>query len=533
VPGIRLEVRQVPYVEHPGFGPGTLLARLGAGEDRGELPLLSAADRSHTSASEFLDREALAQALAGTGERTGRPLSEGGLKALREDGRLVLTGHQPVILGGPLFTFLKAVSVLSLADLLGREPGAPLVPAFWVATEDHDILEANRCTVSGRKFVCPYEGPVAAGRVPPLGRIDPRACRKPLLAFLEETLPESEFRPALLKAVTDADFSDYGSLFATLLRRILGPRELVIVDPMDLRMLSAPVLADAVERWQALEEAFEKGSGMLRNRGFAPPLRDIGLFEIREGGRVKCTRTPEGFELSVGERGLGETAEEIRRRPSDFSPSAGLRPVLQDAVLPVLAYVGGGTELLYLWQIDPLYDVLGITRSRIHPRVSATFLEAGVRKAAEKAGLYPDGLWESDRRLEDTRSEGGDDAETRSIERLGAELADAVSRAGLPRSRRWLDRSAAALRHQTQKIVRRLTDDKREEEGRGRQRIEKVAAALLPSGKPQERVANVLEFLARYGPEFIDRCLASLDPLAVAHQIADIRPAHSTEGESP
>jgi bacillithiol synthase len=42
------------------------------------------------------------------------------------------------------------------------------------------------------------------------------------------------------------------------------------------------------------------------------------------------------------------------------------------------------------------------------------------------------------------------------------------------------------------------------------EQIEKAAVNLSPQGKPQERVLNVHQYLARYGPELIGRVLAEV-----------------------
>ena len=50
-------------------------------------------------------------------------------------------------------------------------------------------------------------------------------------------------------------------------------------------------------------------------------------------------------------------------------------------------------------------------------------------------------------------------------------------------------------------------------------RLEKIVAALLPRGKPQERSENVILFLNRYGRDFVRLALEKLDPLSTMHQV--------------
>jgi bacillithiol synthase len=52
------------------------------------------------------------------------------------------------------------------------------------------------------------------------------------------------------------------------------------------------------------------------------------------------------------------TAAELAATPEALSPSALLRPVMQDYLLPTAAYVGGPAELAYLAQSQVLYQAL-------------------------------------------------------------------------------------------------------------------------------------------------------------------------------
>src|SRR5690348_7869136 len=54
------------------------------------------------------------------------------------DGVVVSTGQQAALFGGPLYTLVKALSALALADVLERETGIAVAPVFWAATDDAD-----------------------------------------------------------------------------------------------------------------------------------------------------------------------------------------------------------------------------------------------------------------------------------------------------------------------------------------------------------------------------------------------------------
>ncbi len=63
---------------------------------------------------------------------------------LAPDTIVVTTGQQPGLFTGPLYTIYKALSVVALARHLETQWQRPVLPVFWLATDDHDAAEANR-----------------------------------------------------------------------------------------------------------------------------------------------------------------------------------------------------------------------------------------------------------------------------------------------------------------------------------------------------------------------------------------------------
>jgi len=515
---LRIETVRVPFAEAAGFGEAHIWARLAAGDLPDGYPALTLGGAGRSSGSEFLDRAAAAESVARQNPEMPSPPA---------DARYVVTGQQPGLLTGPLYTVLKAITAVGLSERLSAESGSPVLPLFWVASEDHDVLEVNRVTVRGRRFVHEYDGDLSRGKVHQVADIDIAAVREPLLEFLRETLPETEFTPRALDTVASADYSSYASAFAGIMREVFAGTELRLVDPIALRPLTAPVLAECAARWDEVTAAFERGSAEVRSAGIEPPLAAPGLFEIVGTGRARVAVefSGGGAKLSAGEVTLAEAADEIRRRPLEFSSGAALRPVVQDAVLPVVATVGGPAECAYLWQIGDVYAAVGVTRSLVAPRISATIVEQKIIRAARKAGLAPESVLEahamlSSHELEVDASPGiarVEEAAAELLARVDAAAADIVPAGESPR---WLRKGRSGVEQSVSRIAMQLREERRKAAGLGRDRLEKIVSALTPGGQPQERSANVMEFLDLYGPELVSALLATLDPLAAAHQLA-------------
>src|ERR1700761_5972616 len=71
---------------------------------------------------------------------------------VREGAAAVVTGQQVTLFGGPLFTIFKASTVIRRAKDASIS-GRPHVPIFWLATEDHDLAEANHVSLPDRHEV--------------------------------------------------------------------------------------------------------------------------------------------------------------------------------------------------------------------------------------------------------------------------------------------------------------------------------------------------------------------------------------------
>jgi uncharacterized protein YllA (UPF0747 family) len=221
---------------------------------------------------------------------------------------------------------------------------------------------------------------------------------------------------------------------------------------------------------------------------------------VQDGDQFVTRRSRERFDLPAIERiAAGE--------PTRLSPNVLLRPAVESALLPTVAYLGGPGELRYLALTPPIYDRLGIPRQRPLPRWSGVIVEPRVDRALEKFGVTLADLFAPPGALEArlVRSQ------------LPAEAVDALD--GL---RRALDEGYAVLERAAVEIdptLARPTQTARQQALGGTQDIEKklvhhlkrrqetelgqlarARTALVPGGKPQERVLTVAPFLARFGP---------------------------------
>src|SRR5690606_18974169 len=108
----------------------------------------------------------------------------------------------------------------------------------------------------------------------------------------------------------------------------------------------------------------------------------------------RVIRTARGWATRRQRAGISETAllDMIETEPDRFSPNVLLRPVVESAVFPTVAYVAGPGELSYFAQIGCLFAAHGILAPVVVPRPSVTLIDGKVRSTLEQLGLDADAV---------------------------------------------------------------------------------------------------------------------------------------------
>ena len=444
------------------------------------------------------------------------------LSAFVESGGFVVTtGQQAGFLTGPLFTVYKAATAIALAKRLEQAMARPVLPVFWVASEDHDWEEASHTfLLNGTNDPVRIDAePAEPPSDRPVFRV-PLSGIEPLIGTLEDVLIPSEFREDCLALVRGA-YRDGASLadgFEHVLDALMGDQGLLIVraeDPV-VKSRSKPVLRAALERGDELEAALVQRSAELEGAGYHDQVALVphGLQLFHEGpeGRVRLFRDADG--VRVGKEGsarpLSDWVEALGREPGRFSPNALLRPLAEAASFPVLAYVAGPGEAAYYAQNQVLYDLLGLPMPVITPRASVRVIEPKVDKVLEKYELDPEVLERPLHELvtERAKDEVPDDVKTAlaSIRRAlgegtaallaGAKTVDPTLKGPIGQAR---NQSLRAFADAEKKILQAVKRQNETLEGQ----LSKARSNLYPTGVPQERILNVFHYLARYGPDFV------------------------------
>src|SRR5258705_557031 len=247
---------------------------------------------------------------------------------------------------------------------------------FWVAGDDQDLAEANHAAVLGGdgellKIVL-RERPHEAPQLPLFRELCGKEARIALQA-LDAALPDTEFKADVLswlETVYEPDFNlaDAG---AGALQYLMEQRGLAVFRAHDrnAKRAAAPWIL------KALDETLPDGLTPVMVEG------RLGRDRVRKDGNAFVLRRS-------GERLTRSELEKIAAEtPEKLSPNVLLRPVIEAALFPTLAYVGGPGEMEYLPEAAPLFSSLGVAPQAHVPRWSGVIIEARVDKILSKHGL--------------------------------------------------------------------------------------------------------------------------------------------------
>ncbi|HEX8709976.1 MAG TPA: bacillithiol biosynthesis cysteine-adding enzyme BshC [Pyrinomonadaceae bacterium] len=487
------------------------------------------------------DRGALCDALSAMNSGWGAgPEVLANIERLRQaDCLAVVSGQQAGLFTGPLYTIYKALSAVKLAGCLTQR-GTAAVPVFWIATEDHDFAEVASAEFIGCdcRLASVSVSPALHREGTPVGSVTLDESIEETVKRLLEVLPTTEFTPEVEKLLRGAwaQGARYGEAFARMMTVLLGRYGLILLDPQDagLKRLAAPLYAEAARRAQEIAAALDARSRELEAAGYHAQVvtspNSFPLFLHNEDGTRHAVTRTDGGRYRAREGREEQTVEELSalalREPTRFSPNVTLRAVVQDYLLPTVAYFGGAAEIAYFAQTAEVYRLLDRPATPILHRASMTVVEHRTGRTLSRYGLSLTDLFA-----------GLDPVLARVVEEhLGAETAQT-----LHRTEESVNRELDALQEQLKQVDPTLADAletgrrkinyqleglrtrfHRAQLNRDRaahRQLERAFAALYPDKTLQERHINITSLLARHGSYIINWIYDAINLGSSDHQI--------------
>ena len=446
----------------------------------------------------------------------------------------VVTGQQVGLFGGPVFSVYKALSAVKLADE-ARSLGMNCVPVFWLATEDHDFEEVNQVQILAPDgHLERLASPTSGAKDAPVGSICFGTEISEAVARTESLLGQSEVTKLLAACYRPGD--TFGTAFAKLFARLFADFGVILLDGSDpeLDRIVAPLYHEVLERASGLNQGLLRRDEQLRAAAYHQQVRitasSTPLFAMREGSRIPIHSDATGWFL-IGEEGASqqELAALASASPESLSPNVLLRPVVQDYLLPTLAYVGGAAEVAYFAQAAALYEDLLGRVTPIVPRFSATLIDAKPQALLERYRLQFSDLFHGTDSVRDTI---GSHLLSSNLQSSFDQAATAVERsmATVGESLAQLDKTLVeSAQHAELKMLHQLTS-LRSRAARAELRQSEVAERharllsnfLYPDKVLQEREFAGIYFLAKHGRELLPSLLVTIHPDCVDHQLISL-----------
>lgn len=453
--------------------------------------------------SDFAGRawlDAIASALSASGP--GRERLE---RVARANGVVVTTGQQPGLFGGPVYTWSKALSALALADAIERETGVPAAPLFWAATDDADLVEAQSVWLARDGGAVELRGGAVAVPGTPAAAT-PQGNLRRELELLREAAGSAAASPWLELAV--AAHGDpartIGAAYTELLEGVLGPLGICVLDAAhaQVRMAGADLLHTVLARSVPVSAALSARSADIRAHGFKPQVDDVAgltpVFVYEHGVKRRVALDEAGSVLADTGAALG--------------PTVLLRPVMERAIVPTIAYVAGPGELAYFAQVSALAASLDVRVPVAVPRWSATIVEPHVQRVLDRLGIAREALADP---------HAVDGALARAAMPSAVRDAIAALRTAVSTGIDGLSGSAAEqllpapvieglqrrFSHQLDRLERRVVAGVKRRESALMRDIATVRGYFFPGGQRQERALTLLPALARQGSPLLEAML--------------------------
>ena len=491
-----------------------------------------------------VDRDRVCDALEAMNRRWGAGQATlDNIQLLRQpDCIAVVSGQQAGLFTGPLYTIYKALSAVKLAGCL-QQRNTKAVPVFWIASEDHDFAEVAKAELIGRD--CQLKNvevtDVLHREGQPVGQVVVDDSIAAVVDQLFELLPNSEFAADMKALVKDAwqPGRGYAESFAMMMTSLLGRYGLIFLDPLDpeLKKLAAPLYSEAAQRAPEIAAAIEKRSSELESAGYhAQVLATANSFPLflhdEQGARHAVVRVENG-KYKTKDVEQEYTAEELatlaRETPDKFSPNVTLRAVVQDYLLPTIAYYGGAAEIAYFAQTAEVYRVLERPATPILPRSSLTMIERHTGRTLERYELslkdFFEGLEPVIKRVVEEHL-GANTAKlfvnteenvNHELDRLRRDL-ESID----PTLASALDTGRKKINYQLEGLRARFVRAQMERDEAVHRQLQRAFDQLYPNKDLQERHINITSLLARHGTYVIEWIFNAINLGSSEHQIVKL-----------
>ncbi|HEY9002802.1 MAG TPA: bacillithiol biosynthesis cysteine-adding enzyme BshC [Mucilaginibacter sp.] len=431
----------------------------------------------------------------------------------------ITTGHQLNIFAGPLYFIYKIVTAIKLATQLKEKfPDKNFVPVYWMASEDHDFAEINYTNIGGKKVHWWHEASGATGR------IDPVTMRHALNQY-KGVLGLDHHAEELAEIVENAyaKFSKLADATRYLVNALFGQYGLVIIDAddHDLKKQFAHIIEeDIIEQHSSknIETTNEQLKRLHVHIQVNP--REINFFYLNDGLRERIVYENDTYKVLNTEISFTreELQKEIQASPEHFSPNVVMRPLYQEYILPNIAYVGGGAEVVYWLELKSNFEYYKVDFPILMLRNSGLVIPKQSASKVARMELPVVELFKSTDAIKTNWIKQHSEHEL-SLKKEWSELQQILEKIKSRSSKidptlaQSTDAIRARLEHAIDRLEKKLIRAEKKNYHTRLEQIDHIKAELFPKDSLQERTENFGLFYVKWGQQFIDELIRNFEPL--------------------
>lgn len=440
-------------------------------------------------------------------------------KLTKKNAYAVITGQQPHIYAGPLYTIYKIITTIKLCKSLTSKTGHDYVPVFWNGSDDHDIDEINKAEFPNVKYGLDSFSFNISHTGEPIYSFNTKDEYEKTTKELISKLRETEFT-GLIKDLLGGNTRTIGECVTSIYKNLFYAYGLVVLEPRILRKHSAEIYKNIILNDEKINEIVNetgKGKGHLIHKD-----NSSNLFSHITGKREKIKIENGKYIYNNKEYSSANFAELVYENAENFSPGVSARPGVQDYLFPTCAYVAGPGEISYFSQLKHVYKCLGVNMPAIFPRISATLITGREKRLLDKYGFSAENALNGSISIPDDKQT---EKEKKTIQGYTSEVwkeMDSLTEYVKEKGNEPLQSISSALRKiefELKKIEEKYIKAYEKMQGIERGHVEKINNALIPNKNLQERVFTPLYYINFFGKEFINYLVENTDEQKFMHHV--------------
>jgi len=445
---------------------------------------------------------------------------------------VVVGGQQAGLLTGPLYTIHKCLSIIQLAQEQEQALGVPVIPVFWIAGEDHDYDEVNHVFAYQQEAIKKLPYRLLEAGMTSVSELD--IDHNQLEKWLEQVFQaygETAYTKNLLEqlkmvAKTSQTLVDF---FAGLIHQLFGKHGLVLLDSGDsrLRKLEAKYFKAMIDHNQGIASGVVDQLNKLEKNGYNVQLDQsidsMNLFINDKNERILLYHVQEetygnkAKSMITTKADLYEVAE---HHPEQLSNNVVTRPLMQEMLLPTLAFIGGPGEIAYWSALSPAFHELSLEMPPVLLRHRLVLVDRKTmqwidQKELDLLTILSKDFYKEKEAWLDAQHQWDVEGTFNTVKENVLAVYDPLS--GLakevdPHLEKLSNKNCHLVVKQLEYMKQAIKRNIEQKHAVELSKFERVKASLFPSDSPQERMWSVYYFMNYVGDDIVDRLLETSFP---------------------